>query len=60
MSAAKYRPIREIKRKGTVSSRTISEAVRRIADLRKKHPTQYRARLKSTNGTVVRLVPKHS
>jgi len=57
---ARYRPIREVKRSGTVSRSVIQKAVQKIADLRLSDPTTYRSKINSGSGKQVRLVVKHT
>jgi hypothetical protein len=56
----KYRPIREIKRNGTVSKSAIQKAVQKIADLRKTDPVTYRTLIRSGSGKDIQLVVKHT
>ena len=54
------RPIREIKRSGTVSRSVIQKAVQKIAHLRRNDPTTYRSKIGSGSTKQVRLVVKHT
>jgi len=60
MATTKYRPIVEIRRHGTVSTTAIKRAVKKLAKLKQTHPAQYKAKIRSSAGTPVRLVVKHS
>jgi hypothetical protein len=60
MPAAKYRPIIEIQRNGTVSRAAIKRAVKKLAELKRNHPARYRAKIRSSASTPVRLVVKHT
>ena len=60
MPATKYRPIIEIQRNGTVSRAAIKQAIKRLAELKRTHPAEYKAKIRSSGSTPVRLVVKHS
>ena len=60
MPATKYRPIIEIQREGTVSKDVIRRAVKELAQLKRAQPAKYRALIRSTAGTPIRVVFKHS
>jgi hypothetical protein len=59
MPATKYRPIIEVRRNGTVSKAAIKRAVKKLATLKRTHPAQYKARIRSSANTPVRLIVKH-
>jgi hypothetical protein len=59
MPASKYRPIRDVKRNGSVSTTAIREAVRKIAELRQNDPAKYNAKIRSSEKNI-HLVIKHS
>jgi hypothetical protein len=60
MPAAKYRPIREIQRNGTVSKARIREAVKKLAELKRADPARYKAKIRASANTPVQLVVRHS
>jgi len=60
MPATKYRPIREIQRNGTVSKAVIRRAVKKLAELKRAHPSRYKEKIQSSSGTPVQLVVRHS
>ena len=59
MPETKYRPIPDVRRSGTVSKSVIRGAVRKIAELKRTDPKEYKARIRSGLGKDVFLVVKH-
>ena len=59
MRETKYRPIPDVQRSGSVSKSVIREAVRKIAELKRRDPKTYKARIRSSADKDVFLVVKH-
>jgi len=60
MPEPKYRPIPDVQRSGTVSKAAIRRAVKKLAELKRTHPNQYKEKIQSSSGTPVQLVVRHT
>lgn len=60
MPPTKYRPIREVQRNGTVPRTVIKQAVKKLAELKRANPSRYKAKIRASSGTPVRLIVRHT